>query len=142
MTRNGRAAVVSASSTRTVQTPLTRVSAATSRLNRVRNSASPDSSGRSTFTATGLPFPAAARYTTPIPPAPSRAVSRYDPTCAGSSSRRGVRANQSPFRQASIVAHQHTGRDMLGRLYFLPRMAIQARASATRGPLPPRAGRP
>ena len=97
VTRNGRTEVVSASITRTAHTPLTRVSATTSRLNRVRNSVSSDSSGRSTFTATGLPFPAVARYTTPIPPAPSRAVSRYDPTCAGSSPRKGVRANRSPL---------------------------------------------
>ncbi len=52
VTMNGRAASVSASMTRTVQTPLTRVRAATSRLNRRRNSGSSASSGRNIFTAT------------------------------------------------------------------------------------------
>ena len=75
VTRNGRAEVVSASRTRTVHTPRTRVSAVTSRLNRVRNSASSAISGRSTFSATGRPSWPEARYTTPIPPAPSRASS-------------------------------------------------------------------
>ena len=73
---NGRADSVSASITRTVQTPLTRVSADTSRRNRRRNSGSSANSGRSILTATALPSQATPRYTTPMPPAPSLADSR------------------------------------------------------------------
>ena len=76
VTTNGVADWESASITRTVHTPLTRTRAATSRPNRRRNSSSPASSGRSTFTATGVPSQATPRYTTPMPPEPSRAVSR------------------------------------------------------------------
>src|SRR5271163_854866 len=115
VTRNGRAEVVSASRTRTVHTPRTRVSAVTSRLNRVRNSASSAISGRSTFSATGRPSWPEARYTTPIPPAPSRASSWYEPTRVGSVSRRGVRANPIPpsaRRQSSRIGT--TRRDPLG----------------------------
>src|ERR1700722_14576314 len=97
VTRYGRAEVVSASITRTVHTPRTRVSAVTSRLNRVRNSASSAISGRSIFSATGRPSWPAARYTTPIPPAPSRASSWYGPTRGGSVSRSGVRAKPVPL---------------------------------------------
>ena len=56
VTRNGFGASVSASITRTVHTPWTRVSAATSRPNLVRNSGLSASSGRSTLTATGWPW--------------------------------------------------------------------------------------
>jgi hypothetical protein len=52
VTRNGFGACVSASITRTVHTPWTRVSMVTSRPNLTRNSGSSASSGRSTFTAT------------------------------------------------------------------------------------------
>ena len=61
VTRNGFGASVSASMTRTVHMPWTRVSAATSRPNLVRNSGLSASSGRSTFTATGWPSPVSAR---------------------------------------------------------------------------------
>ena len=76
VTMNGWADSVSASITRTVHTPLTRVSTDTSRPNRRRKSGSSASSGRSSFTATRLPSSATPRYTTPMPPAPIRAVSR------------------------------------------------------------------
>ena len=76
VTTNGVADWESASITRTVQTPLTWTSAATSRPKRRRNSSSPASSGRSTLTATGAPSQETPRYTTPMPPAPSLAVSR------------------------------------------------------------------
>ena len=76
VTMNGRADSVSASITCTVHTPLTRVRLITSRPNRSRNSGSSVSSGRSTLTATRLPSRSVPRYTTPMPPAPSRAVSR------------------------------------------------------------------
>ena len=76
VTTNGVDDGESASITRTVHTPLTRTSAATSRPNRRRNSWSPARSGRSTLTATGLPSQATPRYTTPMPPEPSLAVSR------------------------------------------------------------------
>ena len=55
VTMNGWDDSVSASITRTVQRPLTRISADTSRRNRRRNSGSSASSGRSTLTATWLP---------------------------------------------------------------------------------------
>ena len=61
VTRNGLGASVSASITRTVHMPLTRVSVVTSRLNRARNSGFSASSGRSTFTATRWPSFAAPR---------------------------------------------------------------------------------
>jgi len=102
VTRNGLGAWVSASITRIVHTPWTRVSTATSRPNLTRNSGSSASSGRSTFTATRWPW-SSPRYTTPIPPAPSRAASRYRPTCAGSVCSRGARANESPLQAVSIV---------------------------------------
>ena len=76
VTTNGVEDWESASITRTVHAPLTRTSAATSRPNRRRNSWSPASSGRSTFTATWPPSQATPRYTTPMPPEPSLAVSR------------------------------------------------------------------
>ena len=76
VTTNGVADRESASITRTVQTPLTWTSAATSRPKRRRNSSSPASSGRSTLTATGAPSQETPRYTTPMPPEPSLAVSR------------------------------------------------------------------
>ena len=76
VTMNGRADSVSASITCTVHTPLTRVRLITSRPNRSRNSGSSVSSGRSTLTATRLPSRSVPRYTTPMPPAPSLAVSR------------------------------------------------------------------
>ena len=76
VTRNGCLDSVSASTTRTVHTPMTRVRADTSRVNLVRNSGSSASSGRRSLTATGVPSSAVPRYTTPMPPAPSRAVRR------------------------------------------------------------------
>ena len=78
VTMNGWDDVVSASITRTVHSPLTSISEATSRPNRARNSGSSASSRRSTLTATWLPSPSVSkpRYTTPMPPAPSLAVSR------------------------------------------------------------------
>ena len=57
VTMNGRDEFVSASITRTVHSPLTSISEATSRPNRARNSGSSASSGRSTLTATWLPSP-------------------------------------------------------------------------------------
>ncbi len=56
VTRNGFGASVSASITRTVHMPWTRVRAATSRPNLTRNSGVSASSGRSTFTATCWPL--------------------------------------------------------------------------------------
>ena len=76
VTMNGLDDSVSASITRTVHTPLTRVSADTSRPKRLRNPGSSASSGRITFIATRLPSLATPRYTTDMPPEPSRAVSR------------------------------------------------------------------
>jgi hypothetical protein len=76
VTMNGTTDSVSASITRTVHTPLTFVRTETSRWKRLRNSGSSASSGRSTFTATSAPSSAEPRYTTPMPPAPSLAVSR------------------------------------------------------------------
>ena len=76
VTMNGTTDSVSAVITRTVHTPLIFVRTDTSRWKRLRNSGSSASSGRSTFTATRPPSPASPRYTTPMPPAPSRAVSR------------------------------------------------------------------
>ena len=61
VTRNGFGASVSASITRTVHTPWTRVSVVTSRPNLVRNSGLSASSGRSTLTATGWPSLVSAR---------------------------------------------------------------------------------
>ncbi len=61
VTTNGMADWESASMTRTVHSPLTSTSAATSRPNRTRNSSSSASSGRSTLTATGLPSQATPR---------------------------------------------------------------------------------
>ena len=55
VTMNGRDDVVSASIIRTVHTPLTRISEATSRPNRGRNSWSSASSGRRALTATWPP---------------------------------------------------------------------------------------
>ncbi len=55
VTMNGWDDVVSASITRTVHSPLTRISEATSRPNLARNSGSSASSGRSTLTAAWLP---------------------------------------------------------------------------------------
>ena len=72
----GCADSVSASITRTVHRPLTRISADTSRRKRRRNSWSSTSSGRSTLTAAWLPSQPMPRYTTPMPPEPSLAVSR------------------------------------------------------------------
>ena len=71
VTMNGLDDSVSASITRTVHTPLIRVSEDTSPLNRLRNCGSSASSGRSTFTATRLPSSATPRYTTPMPPSPA-----------------------------------------------------------------------
>ena len=76
VTMKGCGESVSASITRTVQRPLTRISADTSRRKRRRNSASSANSGRSTLTATWVPSQAMPRYTTPMPPEPSLAVSR------------------------------------------------------------------
>ncbi len=61
VTRNGFGASVSASMTRTVQMPWTRVSVATSRPNLVRNSGLSASSGRRTLIATGWPSGVSAR---------------------------------------------------------------------------------
>ena len=58
---NGKAESVSASITRTVHTPCTRVRLATSRPNRSRNSGSSARSGRSTLTATRRPSRAVPR---------------------------------------------------------------------------------
>ncbi len=96
VTRNGFGASVSASITRTVHMPWTRVRAATSRPNLTRNSGVSASSGRSTFTATCWPL-SSPRYTTPMPPEPSLATRRYRPTCDGSVCSSGVRANGPPF---------------------------------------------
>ena len=61
VTINGWGESVSASITRTVHTPLTRISTVTSRPKRRRNSGSSASSGRSTFTATRPPSGATPR---------------------------------------------------------------------------------
>ena len=81
---HGTALSTSASTTRAVNRPLTRRTAATSRANRTRNSGSAARSARITFTATGLPPADRPRYTCPMPPRPSRPTSRYGPIRWGS----------------------------------------------------------
>ena len=68
----GTGASTSASTTSAVNRPLTFLAAATSVLNRVRNSGSAASSAWTTFTATGRPAAETPRNTRPMPPAPSR----------------------------------------------------------------------
>ena len=68
----GTRASTSASTTSAVNRPLTFLAAATSLLNRVRNSGSAASSAWTIFTATGRPAADTPRNTRPMPPAPSR----------------------------------------------------------------------
>ena len=70
--------------TAAVNTPLTCCAAATSRLNRTRNSGSAVSSARMAFTATGRPPGDTPRNTCPMPPSPSRPTRRYRPIVCGS----------------------------------------------------------
>ncbi len=81
---HGTSASVSASRTGAVQSPPTRRAAPTSWRNRARNSSRSASSRRTSFTATVRPRSDRARYTFPMPPAPSRASSRYPPMTCGS----------------------------------------------------------
>src|SRR6185437_17151708 len=64
--------------------PLTFLAALISLENRDRNPRSSASSGRISLIATSRPPGDFARYTWPMPPAPSRPSSRYGPTDAGS----------------------------------------------------------
>ena len=78
-----------AATTGAVNAPLTTRAASTSRLNRRTNSGSRANCRWMTFTATARPAGEKPRKTWPIPPAPSRACSRYPPTSCGSSAARG-----------------------------------------------------
>src|SRR6185437_4887644 len=80
----GTWASTSASATRAVNRPLTFLAAATSTLNRARNSGSAASPAWMIFTATGRPAADTPRNTRPMPPAPSRPISRYGPISRGS----------------------------------------------------------
>src|SRR5690606_27245719 len=76
---------VSASRTAAVHSPPTRRAASTSCRNRRRKSGSRASSGWTSLTATMRPRADRPRNTRPMPPAPSRAMSRYAPAPRGSS---------------------------------------------------------
>jgi len=84
VTSHGAAASASASSTGAVKVPVTVRAAATSRRNRTRNSWSPARRSSTTLIATGRPAGERPRYTTPMPPVPSRATSSYSPIRVGS----------------------------------------------------------
>ena len=90
----------SASTTGEVKIPLTCRAAAISRANRPRNSGSPASSARITFTATSRPPGDRPRYTRPMPPLPSRATSRYRPSRTGLPACTASTARTSPRRPA------------------------------------------
>src|SRR5690348_11646075 len=81
---HGVGAPTSASTTDAVNSPLTFRAAATSRANRLRNSACSASSALTTFTATSRPPRDWPRNTWPMPPLPSRPTIRYGPTRRGS----------------------------------------------------------
>lgn len=66
----------SASTTGAVKAPETARAASTSALKRRRKSGSAASSGRTTLTATARPLRDAARWTRPMPPAPSSRITR------------------------------------------------------------------
>ncbi len=83
----------SASISSAVYAPFTRRAALISRLKRRRKPGSSASSGRTTLIATGRPPWVCERYTRPMPPAPSRAASRYPPTMGGSSVWSGWKAS-------------------------------------------------
>ena len=89
MATQGRSASASASMTAAVNTPLTRLAAATSRANRARNPGSSASSIRIVLTATSRPAVERARNTCPIAPAPSFPMIAYGPIRSGSQRRSG-----------------------------------------------------
>ena len=97
---SGPAAVTGA-----VYAPLTDLAAATSRRNLVRNTGSAASSWWMTFTATGRPAGEYPRNTWPIPPAPSRARSRYGPTCRGSLAASGFTVSPTAAGTVPPAAH-------------------------------------
>ena len=76
VTSHGTAASASAASSGAVNAPVTVRAAATSLRKRARYRASRANPARTTLTATARPPGERPRYTTPIPPAPSRASSR------------------------------------------------------------------
>jgi len=110
---HGGDACGSASTTCAVNSPCTRRAAAASCRNRARNSGSSPSSGRTTFTATGRPPGVNPRYTTPMPPAPSRPVSRNPPTDVGSPPNSGSNPIPSP---ASLGVRGRAGQLALTQL--------------------------
>lgn len=86
---HGVGASGSASSTEAAQEAVKPRTVATSRANRSRNRGSAAYSACITFTAVSWPSPRRPRNTSPMPPAPNRPSSRYGPTSAGSSGRKG-----------------------------------------------------
>ncbi len=76
---HGTSASASASTTGAVKAPLTRRTAAISCRKRARNSSSSAYCACTTLTATCRPEADRPRYTTPIPPLPSRSTSAYPP---------------------------------------------------------------
>ena len=81
---HGTVPSTSASITGAVNIPLTLRATVISRRKRSRNSGSWARSARITFTATARPPGDRARYTRPMPPAPSRPRTRYGPISCGS----------------------------------------------------------